>query len=123
MQMASLFLLKDKPLLFKGGTSLWYFRKLPRFSFDLDFTATGNLPANLGQDLIEDLDRDRVFGIKAAPESEIKCDDKGPWFNLKLRRPAFRSIDARHSQEDLCEDDHRRQHSGNGRNRAGRVDC
>ncbi len=42
-------LLSDFSVAFKGGTYLWFFHGLKRFSEDLDFTATGNLASDIGQ--------------------------------------------------------------------------
>ncbi|MCL6090625.1 MAG: nucleotidyl transferase AbiEii/AbiGii toxin family protein [Candidatus Thermoplasmatota archaeon] len=39
--------ISDLPLVFKGGTYLWMFHGLRRFSEDLDFTTTGNLREDL----------------------------------------------------------------------------
>lgn len=36
-----------QPLVFKGGTYLWFFQGLNRFSEDLDFTATGPVPDDI----------------------------------------------------------------------------
>jgi len=47
--------LSDEPLVFKGGTYLWFFHGLRRFSEDLDFTAIGairdDLPVRVSRDL------------------------------------------------------------------------
>ncbi len=39
--------LSDLPLVFKGGTYLWFFHGLNRFSEDLNFTITGNIKKDL----------------------------------------------------------------------------
>ena len=57
--------LSEYPLIFKGGTYLWFFHGLNRFSEDLDFTASGNLPEDLDKKVSETL---RLFGI----ENEVK---------------------------------------------------
>jgi len=47
--------LSDEPLVFKGGTYLWFFHGLRRFSEDLNFTAIGairdDLPVRVSRDL------------------------------------------------------------------------
>lgn len=47
VQSLVLVILSEQPLVFKGGTYLWFFHGLRRFSEDLDFTASGKLPDNL----------------------------------------------------------------------------
>ncbi len=53
--------LSEYPLVFKGGTYLWFFHGLDRFSEDLDFTANGRLPENLDEEVSGTL---RLFGIE-----------------------------------------------------------
>lgn len=53
--------LSEYPVVFKGGTYLWFFHGLDRFSDDLDFTAAGQLPEDLDEDVSESL---RLFGIE-----------------------------------------------------------
>ncbi|MFH1750784.1 MAG: nucleotidyl transferase AbiEii/AbiGii toxin family protein [Candidatus Micrarchaeota archaeon] len=55
MQSAILVALSEHPLVFKGGTYLWFFHGLPRFSEDLDFTLRGRLPEELGKATSEGL--------------------------------------------------------------------
>ncbi len=43
VQSAVIYSIADLPLVFKGGTYLWFFHGLPRFSEDLDFTSTGKI--------------------------------------------------------------------------------
>jgi hypothetical protein len=43
LQSIILSIVSDFPLVFKGGTYLWFFHGLNRFSEDLDFTATGSI--------------------------------------------------------------------------------
>ena len=65
IQTVLLVALSDHPLLFKGGTYLWFFHGLPRFSEDLDFTCSEKVPSDLPERVCESL---RLFGI----ENEIK---------------------------------------------------
>ncbi|PIN98604.1 MAG: hypothetical protein COT90_03510 [Candidatus Diapherotrites archaeon CG10_big_fil_rev_8_21_14_0_10_31_34] len=53
--------LAEQPLVFKGGTYLWFFHSLPRFSEDLDFTAKETLPKNLPETVSKSLE---LFGIQ-----------------------------------------------------------
>jgi len=47
IQTLILIALADEPLIFKGGTYLWFFHGLDRFSEDLDFTVNGKISPNL----------------------------------------------------------------------------
>lgn len=47
--------LSDVPVAFKGGTCLWFFHGLRRFSEDLDFTAEGAIPRGLPERVSTDL--------------------------------------------------------------------
>jgi predicted nucleotidyltransferase component of viral defense system len=47
IQTLILITLADEPLVFKGGTYLWFFHGLDRFSEDLDFTINGTISPNL----------------------------------------------------------------------------
>ncbi len=55
MQAMILNSLSSAPLIFKGGTYLWLFHGLRRFSEDLDFTANWNLKMNLAETISRDL--------------------------------------------------------------------
>lgn len=47
IQTSILNILSDYPLVFKGGTYLWFFHGLNRFSTDLDFTNNDSKPKNI----------------------------------------------------------------------------
>jgi predicted nucleotidyltransferase component of viral defense system len=49
LQSLILTIVSDYPLVFKGGTYLWLFHGLNRFSEDLDFTAKGTLKKDFPQ--------------------------------------------------------------------------
>jgi len=53
--------LAEQPVVFKGGTYLWFFHGLQRFSEDLDFTATGALSNDLSARVSNDL---ALFGVE-----------------------------------------------------------
>jgi len=53
--------LAEQPVVFKGGTYLWFFHGLQRFSEDLDFTATGALSNDLSAHVSNDL---ALFGVE-----------------------------------------------------------
>ena len=95
----SLFLLRDEPLAFKGGTCLWFFYGLPRFSTDLDFTATSALdPDDLYKGLSANLFK--VFGIensivhggKFKESMSYRIDAKGPFFAPTMRSSGLRYV-------------------------------
>ncbi len=55
IQNAILVSLSEYPLVFKGGTYLWFFHHLPRFSEDMDFTATEKIQERMMENTIETL--------------------------------------------------------------------
>lgn len=59
--------LSEHPMLFKGGTYLWFFHGLPRFSEDLDFTCAEEVPSDLPEKVSESL---RLFGVENAIKRE-----------------------------------------------------
>jgi len=71
LQSLILTIISDYPLVFKGGTYLWLFHGLNRFSEDLDFTAKGPLERNFTKLVSRSLN---LYGY----ENEIKIlkDDK-----------------------------------------------
>ncbi|MDO8537996.1 MAG: nucleotidyl transferase AbiEii/AbiGii toxin family protein [archaeon] len=54
-------ILAEQPLVFKGGTYLWFFHGLPRFSEDLDFTAKEKLQENIFESVKRSLE---LFGVE-----------------------------------------------------------
>jgi predicted nucleotidyltransferase component of viral defense system len=71
------------PLVFKGGTYLWFFHGLRRFSEDLDFTASESLPEDLAQKASDDLN---LFGIENALKI-ISDDEKTLSFGISASGP------------------------------------
>ncbi len=71
LQSLILTIISDYPLVFKGGTYLWLFHGLNRFSEDLDFTAKGPLERNFTKFVSRSIN---LYGY----ENEIKIlkDDK-----------------------------------------------
>jgi len=61
IQAVMLEILAEQPLAFKGGTYLWFFHSLPRFSEDLDFTTKEQLPKKLPETVSKSLE---LFGIQ-----------------------------------------------------------
>jgi len=60
IQAVMLEILAEQPLVLKGGTYLWFFHSLPRFSEDLDFTAKEKFLKNLPENVSKSLE---LFGI------------------------------------------------------------
>lgn len=86
-------------LIFKGGTCLYKFHKLPRFSEDLDFSAVASIDINrLILDILSDFER---FGIKAINHQKkepfnsvlITIALEGPLFTRSPRTAAHLGID------------------------------
>lgn len=57
--------ISELPIVFKGGTYLWFFHGLRRFSEDLDFTASEELPDGIPEMISKSL---ALFGV----ENELK---------------------------------------------------
>lgn len=75
--------LSEFPLIFKGGTYLWFFHGLDRFSEDLDFTATGELPGEIGKSVSESL---RMFGVENSLKA-ISGDGRSLSFRISAKGP------------------------------------
>ncbi|NYZ74618.1 nucleotidyl transferase AbiEii/AbiGii toxin family protein [Candidatus Micrarchaeota archaeon] len=91
IQTLALISLSEEPLVFKGGTYLWFFHGLDRFSEDLDFTATGET-TGLEKKVSSDL---RMFGV----ENEAKVfseDERSFSFRISAKGPLNTS------EIDLC---------------------
>ncbi|MFA4855671.1 MAG: nucleotidyl transferase AbiEii/AbiGii toxin family protein [archaeon] len=61
IQAVILEILAEQPIVFKGGTYLWFFHGLPRFSEDLDFTAKEKIQKNVPETVSKSLE---LFGIQ-----------------------------------------------------------
>ena len=85
-------ILCEHQLVFKGGTYLWLLHGLPRFSEDLDFTALGEIPDDLGKQVSEGLE---LFGA----ENKLKMisnDQRSHAFRISAKGPLYTS------DMDLC---------------------
>lgn len=92
IQSLILTILSEESLIFKGGTYLWFFQGLNRFSEDLDFTVYEKLPPNLSKKVSESLE---LFGV----ENSIKIihdDEKSLSFRISAKGPLNTS------EKDLC---------------------
>lgn len=75
--------LSDQPLVFKGGTYLWFFHGLPRFSEDLDFTASGQIPDELDRKASDAL---KLFGIENTVK-RVEGTDRSLSFRISAKGP------------------------------------
>ncbi|HIK00545.1 TPA: nucleotidyl transferase AbiEii/AbiGii toxin family protein [archaeon] len=92
IQSAILTVASEIPLILKGGTYLWFFHGLNRFSEDLDFTALEPLHENLPSKISESL---FLLGI----ENNLKIISKGSKslsFRISAKGPLYTS------EKDLC---------------------
>jgi hypothetical protein len=92
LQALVLYSLSEEPIVFKGGTYLWFFHGLNRFSEDLDFTAT----EEVGRSVLESASNTlRLFGV--GNEAKMIKDDRYVLsFRISARGPLFTS------EKDLC---------------------
>jgi len=92
IQALLLYSLSGEPLVFKGGTYLWFFHGLNRFSDDLDFTARGRV----GMELIDTAgERLRLFGVEN--ETRLVKEDRHILsFRVSAKGPLFAS------DKDIC---------------------
>jgi len=87
LQALVLYSLSRSPPVLKGGTYLWFFHGLNRFSEDLDFTAVGSV----GKTLVKDTgDALLLFGVRH--EVKVLKDDRHVLsFRIGARGPLYRS--------------------------------
>ncbi len=84
--------LADYPLAFKGGTYLWFFHGLTRFSEDLDFTMLSAITEDLATRVSENL---KLFGVENTLKP-ISDNDTSLSFRISARGPLNTST------RDLC---------------------
>ena len=87
IQSSILSILGEESLVFKGGTYLWFFNNLPRFSEDLDFTVFEGSPKNLPKRISESME---LLGI----ENKLKIvsnDERSLSFRISAKGPMFTS--------------------------------
>ncbi len=92
IQATILGLLSESQVCFKGGTYLWFFHGLQRFSEDLDFTATGEVSLKSARYVSEAL---RLYGI----ENDLKLMGENH-VNLSFRIMADGPLHT--NQQDRC---------------------
>ena len=92
IQALILYAVADWPLVLKGGTYLWLFHGLNRFSADLDFTASGPVAAGKAAEISGVL---KLFGVES--ETEVLKDDR---YTLTLRVAAKGPLYK--SDKDVC---------------------
>ena len=83
VQAVALEALAEQPLVFKGGTCLWFFHGLPRFSEDLDFTASGALPEGFPGTVSRSLE---LFGLENSVKT-FSDNDSALSFRLSVKGP------------------------------------
>lgn len=79
--------LSEYPLVFKGGTYLFFFHGLNRFSEDLDFTAIEKMPEGLDKKTLEILG---FFGVEATAKT-ITGNERGFSFRIAAKGPLYTS--------------------------------
>ena len=90
IQALLLTILADKEVVFKGGTYLWFFHGLPRFSEDLDFTLVGK-PFSV-KELSESLE---LWGIEHTVRV-VKDNKSSLSFRVGVKGPLYTS------EKDIC---------------------
>jgi len=87
LQALVLYSLSQSPPVFKGGTYLWFFHGLNRFSEDLDFTAAEAVNKALARSVSDTL---LLFGVEN--EGQVMKDDKFILsFRITARGPLYKS--------------------------------
>jgi len=112
IECCALFVLDDYPFVFRGGTCLWFFYGLPRFSEDLDFTPTIRYdPRTFPEEFITEV-HDRLqdrLGIENNLEYRgfyqkqtfsFVVNAKGPYFHPTRRWNGFEAVDIHVSYKD-----------------------
>jgi predicted nucleotidyltransferase component of viral defense system len=83
--------LYDEQLVFKGGTYLWFFYGLPRFSEDLDFTTISKVNGNISEKVSKGLS---LLGV--ANEARVESNDKNSFsFKIMAHGPLYSSQNSR----------------------------
>lgn len=83
--------LYDEQLVFKGGTYLWFFHGLPRFSEDLDFTSLSSINSGISEKVSKGLS---LLGV--ANEARVESNDKSSFsFKIMAHGPLYSSQNSR----------------------------
>ena len=83
--------LYDEQLVFKGGTYLWLFHSLPRFSEDLDFTVLSGINSDISDKVSKGLS---LLGV--ANEARIESNDERSFsFKIMAHGPLYSSQNSR----------------------------
>ncbi len=91
MQALVLNALYDEHLVFKGGTYLWLFNGLPRFSEDLDFTAVSKFSSGI----LEKVSK-RLSLLGVANEARIESNDERSFsFKIMAHGPLYSNQNSR----------------------------
>ena len=84
-QVLTLHALESESVVMKGGTYLWLFHGLNRFSEDLDFTAKEKISDDITQQVVDSLE---LYGV-SAESGMIKNDRLTLSFRLRIRGPLY----------------------------------
>jgi predicted nucleotidyltransferase component of viral defense system len=87
LQNIALTQLTEEPLTFKGGTYLWFFHRLNRFSEDLDFTASGPIKQELTEKVSKCLHENGIRNsVKIMQNNEL-----GLTFRINAEGPLYKN--------------------------------
>lgn len=92
VQALIMYAVSEWPLVMKGGTYLWFFHGLNRFSEDLDYTAAGRVDASRAEEVAEVLS---LFGVVSTVKV-LKDDEYTLTIRVAARGPLFKS------EKDTC---------------------
>ena len=92
VQALALHALRREEMAMKGGTYLWFFHGLDRFSEDLDFTAVGDVGPGTAKACVDSLG---IFGVVAEVKA-IKDDRFTHTFRIDARGPLYQG------EQSLC---------------------
>lgn len=84
-QILALNAIASESVVMNGGTYLWLFHGLNRFSEDLDFTAKEELSEDIGQRIVDSMG---LYGV-SAERGMIKDDRLSLSFRLQIRGPLY----------------------------------
>jgi len=92
VQALIMYAVSEWPLVMRGGTYLWFFHGLNRFSEDLDYTAAGRVDASRAEEVAEVLS---LFGVVSTVKV-LKDDEYTLTIRVAARGPLFKS------EKDTC---------------------
>lgn len=84
-QILALNAIAGESVVLRGGTYLWLFHGLNRFSEDLDFTARGEMNKDIGQHIVDSME---LYGV-SAERGMVKDGRSSLSFRLNVRGPLY----------------------------------